>query len=511
MPTGGVDILVAAGVDAATAATISSVVGTGLVDAGIGAGIGGVVGGVENGGKGILKGAEAGGLTGLGGGVGGAALGGFGGAALGGAVGGGLGAEVTGGNPLTGALEGGAGAGISSALGGTTNLFGTTGTPITGGTANAPLTGSGGTTAAPSGIGGVDTGGDVTAGLDSSTQAAAPIGQVSSNNLPALSGDTGGTGNTGLGSSPNASTGSSTSTSANVNQTTGTPTIGGSDASLAPSTTSPNTGGSPVSANTGNGGIDNLVNNFSASQSAATPPTDALNQNVISDLNAATSGGVDRSLTQPGILADITGSPIAQGGGTPIGAAASGVGGAQPNSIATAFNTPTGSNIMSAIGNNLGPLVAGGGVIADAAMNKQALPGQKEISNEAGQLAAQGQTLQSYLQTGTLPPGLKGALDSASESAIATIKSQYAAHGMSGSSAEQDAIANVQQTVASQGAQLALQLLSTGVSESEGASQLYQSIMNSALSEDQSLGQAIGRFATSFAGGVPAVNIGRTA
>lgn len=471
MPTGGADILLATGIasTAAEATAIAGTIGGVLETAGIGAGIGGVVGGIENGGKGILKGAEAGGLTGLGSGIGGAAIGGFGGAALGGAAGGALGAEATGGNPLIGAAQGGVGAGLSSAVGGNTNLFGNagpaTGTPITGGT-----TGGGGAPA-PSGLG--SSSGDVTAGTDVSTNPNT-FGAVDKAAGAANSGSL----------APDSLGGPGAAAPSNVSQNASTP--------------SANTG----STASPSAGTDSLVKGFANEQAAS----DNLSPSVIKASNAASPGGTDVSLNQPGFLANATGSasPVAQGT-TGVSTAAGGV--SAPNTISTAFNNPTFSNIASAVGANAAPLAAGGGLVADALMNKKALPGQKELSDEAGSLAAQGKSLQQYLQTGTLPPGLQGAFDEASNQAVAAIRSQYAAHGMSGSSAEEDAISQVHQNVAAQGAQMALQLLQTGVSESEGAAQLYQSIMTNALSQDENLGSAIGRFATSMSGGTPGLNV----
>lgn len=497
MPTGGVDILVAAGVDAATAATISGVIGTGLTDAAIGAGVGGLTGEITGGGKGLTKGLEAGAITGLGVGVGGAALGGIGGSAIGGAVGGGLGSEVTGGNPLTGALEGGVGAGLSSAIGGTTNLFGTA-TPGTGAATGTAIGGTGGgaASAAPASVSGA-TGGDA-------TFSSAPISSVTSSDLPPLSTDAGSTANTGSGPT-------SSSSFSNVSQTVSTPTVSAPSGSTPFSTAAQGLPDTPVGSspsgsafspqaitNTTLGPSGNAASGISNGDivSSGFNPQIFSGNPVSAPVGEGISGGDIVSAPGQNLPLEIAGGPAAT-----LGA------GSTPNTIATAYNHPSFSNIASAIGANASPLLAGAGLLGDVALNKKALPGQKELSDEAGSLMKQGQSLQEYLQTGTLPPGLKGALDEATNQAVATIKSQYAAHGMSGSSAEQDAIAQAQERAQASGSQMALQLLQTGISESEGASQLYQSIMNSALSQDNELGSAIGRFATSAAGGTPQANV----
>lgn len=493
MPTGGLDLAAAIGgaigVDAATVTAVAEAVG-------IGAGVGGLTGEITGGTKGLVRGLETGALTGFGGGVGSAALGGFGGAALGGAAGGALGSGVTGGNPLTGALEGGVGSGLSAAIGGNTSLFGT-GTSGVGGATNSPVGGTGGgaSTAAPSSVG--LNGGDISAGTDISLN---PDTFAAIDSPGATGGATGETGSQNPFSTANTGSGPTTSgSSTNVGQGTGTPSIS------SPSGTTPFSTAAG-SANTGSSATDSLVNSFSAEQAASAPAIDSLSPQVIAADNAASPGGVG-TLKQPSLISRLTGSqtPISQAS-APVGAAIGGAA-ATPNTIATAFKDPSLSNITAAIGANGGPLLAGAGLVGDLALSGKKLPGQEELSKEAGSLAAQGQTLQQYLQTGTLPPGLQGALDSASNSAIATIKSRYASHGMSGSSAEQDAIAQVKESMAAQGSQMALQLLQTGVSESEGAAQLYQSIMNSALTQDANLGSAIGRFATSASGGTPQAGI----
>ena len=135
---------------------------------------------------------------------------------------------------------------------------------------------------------------------------------------------------------------------------------------------------------------------------------------------------------------------------------------------------------------------------AAALRGNQTMPGQAQISQTAAQLGAQGKTLQDYLTNGTLPPGVATSLHSAGEAAKATIRSQYAARGMTGSDAEQRDLANVDTGLVSQGASIASNLLSQGVQESGLAAQLYSTIMNAATQQDAALGQAISGFASSL-------------
>lgn len=152
---------------------------------------------------------------------------------------------------------------------------------------------------------------------------------------------------------------------------------------------------------------------------------------------------------------------------------------------------------------NPGAALSGVGLGIDALKNGSTLKGEKQISAEAGQLAGQGQQLQQYLNSGTLPPGLQTGIKQATDSAKATIRSQYAAKGMSGSSAEQQDLANADKAAQAQGAQLGLQLMQTGISETGMASQLYEQILQSALQKDQNLGSAISSFASAAGGGTP--------
>ena len=127
--------------------------------------------------------------------------------------------------------------------------------------------------------------------------------------------------------------------------------------------------------------------------------------------------------------------------------------------------------------------------------------GYNALASEAAQLAAQGQTMQNYLTSGTLPPGLQTAVQSASESAKATIKSQYASRGMSGSSSEAQDLAAVDSRMAGQVGQLALQLYQSGLSSNQTAAQIQQALLTDTIQADAGLGTALGAFTSALAGG----------
>ena len=151
----------------------------------------------------------------------------------------------------------------------------------------------------------------------------------------------------------------------------------------------------------------------------------------------------------------------------------------------------TGLSPLSAAGLGLGV----GGIAYDAIKGNQPLAGEKALQGQATALQNQGSTMEGYLNSGTLPPGLQQSLTSASDAAVASIKSQYASRGMSGSSAEQQDIQSVSDTAVTQGAQIAMNLYSQGVAETGMADEIYTQLMQTALQQDQALGQAVGNFA----------------
>lgn len=101
----------------------------------------------------------------------------------------------------------------------------------------------------------------------------------------------------------------------------------------------------------------------------------------------------------------------------------------------------------------------------------------------AGQQNTYGNQLEQSLITGQLPPGFDAQIQQATNDAMTSIRSRYASLGMSGSSAEADALAYVQQQAAGQRAAIAQQLAQQGqTAVNSGISALGQgsSAINSA-------------------------------
>jgi hypothetical protein len=265
-------------------------------------------------------------------------------------------------------------------------------------------------------------------------------------------------------------------------------TITGATAGIQPAGGSP----APVASPTGSGAIPTgqgllLQEDISPQEAAA---ASAL-QNPPSGLASASATGQSGGL--------FSGSS----GGLGLGSPAQG---ANAEGIAGAINGFLGTNLSAG---NLATLGLGAGALGYIGLKGAETPkGLNAISGEATNLNNQATQLESYLQTGTLPPGVQTSLNQAAAAAQATIRSQYAARGMSGSSAEAQDLANVQNTIASQGASIAQSLLTTGVQESGLAAQLYEQILNQSLQSDQQLGTALTTLASSTAR--PTIQIGGT-
>lgn len=258
--------------------------------------------------------------------------------------------------------------------------------------------------------------------------------------------------------------------------------------------------------------LNNPVNYSVQGSAAASPSVEGATSGMESlpgDIKPPALPAVGASASSPlGSLENLAGvqgnassalnDPASAGGLSKI-PADSGWSGATGNSITNAVNNPPLSNIGTALGNNANWLLPAAVTGLDVVRGNQAPAGLNQIKAEAGQLGAQGQQLQSYLTSGTLPPGVQTQINQATAAAQAAIRSQYAVRGMQGSSAEAQSLANVQQIAVAQGAQIATNLLQTGVNEANISAQLYGQIMQQSIASDASLGQALAALAGSVA------------
>ena len=195
--------------------------------------------------------------------------------------------------------------------------------------------------------------------------------------------------------------------------------------------------------------------------------------------------------------------------GLPVSAgdAATGVGalGSSGTAVGDASAGAGGDGLLGGVKSfmkDYGSLALGGAGLAYNMLKGNApVPYSAQLESQAAQLQAQGAQLQGYLSSGTLPPGIGAALQGAHDSAAASIRAQYASRGMSGSSAEMQDLANLAQTTVSQGANIASSLLSTGVSEQQFASGLYQNLMAQSVAQDTAMSNAMAGFTNAMAGG----------
>jgi hypothetical protein len=159
-------------------------------------------------------------------------------------------------------------------------------------------------------------------------------------------------------------------------------------------------------------------------------------------------------------------------------------------------NTPTSpastggtfSNFLKGV-SPLIPAAAGAGIAAikgnQAAPQTSALQGlQNTDTNLANTLTTAG-------TSGNLLPGQEATLDNQLQQNITQIRSQYASMGLSGSSSEQQAIAQAQQASAAQRTSLMTQLIQTGLTASGQADSVTQQLAQSQLNQDQQLQNAL--------------------
>lgn len=430
---------------------LGGLVATGLEAAVTGAGIG-AIGSAVTGGD-ILKGAEFGGLTGgLTGGFAPALEGATGlpagvSGALVGAGSGALAGEVTGGNPLVGALEGGLGGFLGSRPGATPGQV-KSASPTPGGTP-----GSAAATAAPVGAGAVSP--------DITTSAAGGFGGGSASQFSQDFAESA------RGSIP-ADFGSQFSKdfvpSLDLTKSAG----GGSPAQFSQDFSSPSSGGiTPSSA-------------LSAANPIASPSADVASNVVPFPGGGGTAPSGATLAPAQAIAAGV--SPAAATGGGIVSGLETGIG-----------------NFASSLTKNPGALIAGGGLALDFLKGNQKPAGYDQLQSQADAAASQGAAMQNYLATGTLPPGLQASLDAAHEDAASTIRSQYAARGMSGSSAEAQDLQKLAATTVGQGGNIAMQLFQQGFADTQMSEQIYSQLMQVTMQQDQQFSQAVGNLASAFA------------
>ena len=144
-------------------------------------------------------------------------------------------------------------------------------------------------------------------------------------------------------------------------------------------------------------------------------------------------------------------------------------------------------------------------LLTAAGMGSQVMRGNRmpqefgALSGIAARDLAQGQRLEGYMATGTLPPGMQAGLTSATTSAEAAIRQQYANLGMSGSTAETIDIQNTRIAAAAKANDLAMQLYTSGVSQTEMGQKIYSDLMNTRIQQDKEFADSFANFGRAMA------------
>lgn len=236
----------------------------------------------------------------------------------------------------------------------------------------------------------------------------------------------------------------------------------------------------------------------------AAPVTDTTS--AFPTAGAGVTGGVTGAA--PDVVPAATATDTASALGIPTGAgtttapdvtgAAPAAGGAPPPSMWDKLVSGAESQVTK---NPLGLAVSGVGLAKDLATGGQLPPQAGKLQSQADALAAQGNLLSSYIQSGTLPPGAQTAIDQATASAKAAIRSKYASLGQSGSSAEIQDLNNIDMAAKTQGFNIASQLLASGISETGLSADIYKQLLTATSAQDKQLGDAISNFAVAASGG----------
>ena len=398
-----------------------------------------------------------------------AGIGAAGGAAIGGLTHGNIGQDA-----LFGGLTGGAIGGLGPALGAATGIGTTAGDALAGAGAGAlgglatginPLTG-----ALTGGLGGLVSGG---------------IGDLTSGPSGASAGAAGGASGTGGATAPVAISGASP-----------LPTGGGASAAgiAAPSSAaaSPAAFGSELSGST-------FPISYTSNDAIGAPvmlPSSSGAGGVADGGSYLGSGSSGPAAGGPITVPSVPDAGLSLGGGPTSGAAPDTGGNWLTKSLSqVGSDLGTGADKLLS---NPASLLTLGGLGLDLAKGTTPVKGQNQVSQIAASTLGQGQQLGSYLTSGTLPPGLQQSISNATNAAKASIRSKYAALGGDSSAMQQD-LANVDMQASAQGGQLAIQLLNTGLNETQLSAQLYEHLMQNSLQQNGQLSQGVGSLANALA------------
>lgn len=197
-------------------------------------------------------------------------------------------------------------------------------------------------------------------------------------------------------------------------------------------------------------------------------------------------------------VGDITGG----GAGAGLGAAASGITGA---ASAAPSSSSWFGDATSFLKNNASWLVPAAGMGYAALSGNKTPPAQGQLQSNAKTLTKNATGLMAPLASGApLPVGAEMGIQENSTGQEAAIRSKFASMGLSGSSMEAQALAQVQQSANTQRFQQAQSLYNQGLSSIGAADTVTSNIMQTQLAQDNAMTSALAKFA---AASVPSKNV----
>ena len=184
------------------------------------------------------------------------------------------------------------------------------------------------------------------------------------------------------------------------------------------------------------------------------------------------------------------------------------------------------SALTSQIGKNPLGLAAGAGGLAYSLANANTKPGSVQQLEtlaatdlaQSGSFTTAGQTMQSYLPQGALPPGQQAQLEQAVRAEKAKIVQSYASQGLPADPSKNTALAQdlnavderalaTKGTLEGQDFQAGQQLINAGIQESGMANALYTQLQQIDQTNTTAIGAAIARMAAALSGNLK-INIG---
>lgn len=126
--------------------------------------------------------------------------------------------------------------------------------------------------------------------------------------------------------------------------------------------------------------------------------------------------------------------------------------------------------------------------------------GLRQLENAGGQALNTVNSLINSETTGQLPPGQENIVQQQLNDSISAIKSHYAQLGLSGSSVENQAIQQAQNSAIQQRAQLANQATQTGLKALDATDSIYNNIMQTILNKDTNLSNSLSNLASASVG-----------